>query len=88
MNDHRVVVLPDSNLAGAILTTICCCLPFGIVSIVYAAQVDSKGQSGDYDGARRAASKSRFWMWWGIGIGLIANFILMLLFVAAESPPY
>lgn len=30
-----------SHLAEAIITTLCCCLPFGIVSIVYAAKVSS-----------------------------------------------
>ena len=29
-------------LVQAILVTLCCCLPFGIVAIVYAAQVNSK----------------------------------------------
>src|SRR4051794_27850110 len=31
---------PDSPLAWAIASTLCCCLPFGIVAIVYAAQVN------------------------------------------------
>ncbi|MBO7197759.1 MAG: CD225/dispanin family protein, partial [Tidjanibacter sp.] len=32
---------PSSNLIWGILTTIFCCLPFGIVSIVFASRVDS-----------------------------------------------
>lgn len=40
-----------SHLAEAIITTLCCCLPFGIVSIVYAAKVSSLLQSGDVAGA-------------------------------------
>lgn len=39
-------------LAPAILTTIFCCLPFGIVSIVYAAQVNGKLAAGT---SRRSA---------------------------------
>ena len=31
-----------SHIAPAILCTLFCCLPFGIVAIVYAAQVNSK----------------------------------------------
>ena len=38
-------VKPSNNLVWAILTTICCCLPFGIVSIVYAAKVRKKGRN-------------------------------------------
>jgi interferon-induced transmembrane protein len=66
-------VKPDNNLVGAILSTLCCCLPFGIVSIVYAAQVNAKYSGGDYDGAEDSARKSRTWMWWGIGIGVLVN---------------
>ena len=31
--------MPDNYLALAIISTIFCCLPFGVVSIVYATQV-------------------------------------------------
>ena len=43
--------MPENYLVWAILTTLFCCLPFGIVSIVYAAQVSGKYTSGDYAGA-------------------------------------
>jgi len=52
---------PSSNLVWAILATIFCCLPFGIVSIVYAAGVNSKWTAGDYQGAQDASSKARTW---------------------------
>ena len=35
----------------AILATLCCCVPTGIVAIVYAARVDNKRSSGDLQGA-------------------------------------
>ncbi|MFZ5636510.1 MAG: CD225/dispanin family protein [Pseudomonadota bacterium] len=50
-----------NNLVWAILTTLFCCLPLGIVSIVYATQVDGKRAAGDLAGARQAADKARFW---------------------------
>lgn len=50
-----------NNMVWAILTTLFCCLPFGIVSIVYAAQVDGRRAAGDIEGARTAADKARFW---------------------------
>ena len=34
-----------NNLVWAILTTLFCCLPAGIVSIVYAAQVNGRQQN-------------------------------------------
>ena len=43
----------------AILSTVLCCLPVGIASIVFAAQVDSKWSSGDYQGARESSEKAK-----------------------------
>lgn len=50
-----------NQMAWAILTTLFCCLPLGIVSIIYAAQVDGKRAAGDIEGARNASDKARFW---------------------------
>jgi ABC-type multidrug transport system permease subunit len=76
---------PDNNLVGAILSTLCCCLPFGIVSIVYAAQVNTKYSVGDYAGAEESAAKSKTWMWWGVGIGLVVNLIFILVNAAQQT---
>ena len=54
---------PPNYLVWAILTTILCCLPFGIVSIVYAAQVNSKWQAGDTQGAALASKNAKTWAW-------------------------
>lgn len=72
---------PDNFLVWAILSTLFCCLPFGIVSIVYASKVDSLWASGDYDGAKEAASKARTWFWWSLGTA-IALWIVYILFYA------
>lgn len=52
---------PSNHLVMAILTTILCCLPAGIVSIVYASQINSKYNAGDYDGAVRASKNAKTW---------------------------
>ena len=62
-------------LAHAILVTIFCCVPFGIVGIVYAAQVNGKVMAGDYAGAVDASNKARTWCWVSFGIGLAAGLI-------------
>jgi hypothetical protein len=59
-------------LVPAILTTIFCCLPFGIVSIVYAAQVDSKARTGDIAGAMAASNNAKKWAWLSAGFGIVA----------------
>ena len=53
---------PISNHLGfAIFTTLCCCLPLGIISLVFAAQVNSKLAAGDVAGAQRSAQTARTW---------------------------
>jgi len=52
---------PQNYLVVAILTTLFCCLPFGVVSIVYAAQVDSKYNSGDYAGSVASSESAKKW---------------------------
>jgi len=47
-----------NHLVWAILTTLFCCLPLGIVSIVFAAQVDGKRAAGDLAGAQDASRKA------------------------------
>lgn len=50
-----------NHLVWAILSTLLCCLPFGIVSIVYASQVDGRRMSGDVQGARELSHKAKMW---------------------------
>lgn len=71
---------PSSFLAWAILATIFCCMPFGIVSIVNASKVDGLWNANDLEGAREAARKARTWFWWSFGIGL-AFWLLYITFV-------
>ncbi len=71
----------ENYLVWAILVTICCCLPFGIVAIVYAAQVNGYFQAGNYEAAVNASNNARTWCI----IGLIAG-ILPLLFSLVSIP--
>lgn len=66
---------PPTYLVQAILVTLCCCLPFGIVSIVQAAQVSSLYQAGDYNGAMVKSESAKKWSLVGFICGLIANTI-------------
>ena len=65
-----------NHLVFAILVTVCCCLPFGIPAIVYAAQVNGKLQAGDYAGALDSSSKAKMWCWIAFGLGLASNLIV------------
>ena len=72
--------VPD-HLAWAILSMIFCCIPTGIVSIVYAAQVNGKVAEGDLAGAREASAKAKTWAWVSFGIGILVYVILPLYFI-------
>ncbi|NIM07517.1 MAG: CD225/dispanin family protein [Armatimonadetes bacterium] len=71
-------------LVQAILVTLFCCLPFGIVAIVYAAQVNGKLSGGDIDGAMESSRKAKIWSWisFGVGLGIVMYIILVMLRVA------
>src|SRR5829696_2585069 len=64
---------PDvpNYLVPAILTTVFCCLPFGIVSIVYAAQVNGKVAAGDRAGALESSRNARMWALISFVTGLV-----------------
>ena len=70
---------PDNNLVLAIISTLCCCVPLGIVSIVYAAQVDNKWTAGDLIGAQESSDKAKMWGYVSIGTGLIGSALYVLL---------
>lgn len=62
---------PANNLVFAILTTLFCCLPAGIVSIIYSAQVDSHYNNGRYQQAIDAAGKAKTWAIVSMVLGLV-----------------
>ena len=62
---------PSNYLIGAVLATIFCCQIFGIISIIYAAQVNSKWQAGDLEGARQASKNASLWLWLAVGAALV-----------------
>jgi hypothetical protein len=67
------------------LSTLLCCWPFGIVSIVFAAQVDSKWNAGDFYGSMRASKNARTWAWVAFGCGLAVLAIYLVALAAAGS---
>lgn len=71
--------MPSTYMAVAILTTLFCCLPFGIVSIVKASQVSSFYSQGSYPEAERASKSARTWALVG-AISGVAVYVLWALF--------
>ena len=80
---------PPNYLVWSILTTIFCCLPLGVVSIVFAAQVNAKWAAGDVAGARDSSAKARLWAIWsavaGVVVAVLYVVFVVILGVAASN---
>ena len=56
-------------LVLAIITLICC-LPLGIVAVIFAARVNGQVQAGDIAGAMESSRKAKLFSYIGLGLGL------------------
>lgn len=72
----------ENHLVLAIIVTILCCLPFGIVGIVYAAQVNALAQGGNLAAAQESADKARKWSLWGLALGVVVYGLYGLMMLA------
>ena len=59
-------------MVAAVLVTICCCLPFGVVAIVKANQVTSFYYQGLYDQAVIASADADKWVKLALLFGIIS----------------
>jgi hypothetical protein len=75
---------PPNYLAWAIVTTILCCLPAGVISIVYAAQVNRKWLAGNVNGAWASSKSAKTWAIIAAVAGPVIG-ILWGVFVTADS---
>jgi hypothetical protein len=76
MNETR----PKNYLVESILVTLFCCMPLGIVGIVFASQVNSKYDVGDYEGAEKASADAKKYMTWGLIGGAVVVVLCILFF--------
>jgi hypothetical protein len=72
---------PPNYLVWAILSTLFCCLPLGVAAIVFASQVNSKYNVGDYAGAQDSSRKARNFSLWSTIAGVALWVVLVGLFV-------
>ncbi len=79
---------PDNNLVWAIICTVACCLPLGIIAIIKSTKVKELWLQGDHAGAQKAADDAKKFSLWGIGVGvvfLVIYFILVGIGVASNG---
>ena len=65
----------------SIISTLCCCLPFGVVGIVFSAKINSAMMAGNLEEAQNNAKMARIWIIVSFAIGLLTWLIYMVLIV-------
>jgi hypothetical protein len=73
---------PDNHLVWAILCTVLCCLPFGIVSLVYSNKVSGLWSQGRWAEAQAAADNAKKWAIIGAIVGAVFAVIIVVLWVS------
>jgi phosphoribosylglycinamide formyltransferase-1 len=72
--------MPSNYLIWSILATVFCCLPAGIVAIIFSSQVSSRYYNGDLEGSRKASRMAEWCIIISFVLGVItASFYLPLL---------
>ena len=74
----------DNKMVKAVLVTLCCCLPLGIVAIIKASEVNGKLAAGDVEGAQFSAAEADKWANWGIILCLICFLIYLVYFLIPD----
>lgn len=72
---------PENYLVWAILCTLLCCLPLGVVSIIKSTEVDTLYAQGRYDEAQNASDSAKKWAMWGAIAGGVYQ-IFVFIYIA------
>ena len=79
--------MPTTYLWQSIVVTLLCCLPFGIVGIIYANKVSDLYIMGNYEEAQNASGKAKTWTIVSLCVGLgfwLLYFLLIIIGACAD----
>lgn len=82
---HRGQTKPPTHLVLAIIVTIFCCLPFGILSIIYSTKVDSYWLAGNVNEAWAYSRKAWNWALVGLVLSVVWWIVYMIMFFLGMS---
>jgi hypothetical protein len=71
------------SIVSAVMTLCCCCIPLGIIPVIFSTQVNTKIANGDFVGAKRDSDNAKLWAWIFIGVAIVIFFIQILLRIVA-----
>lgn len=80
---YGATIKPDNYMIWSILATVLCCLPLGIVSIVYSGKVNDYWEQGRTIEAKEASDKAKMWAMIAAGGGLFSGMIGFILALSA-----
>ncbi|MDR0422311.1 MAG: CD225/dispanin family protein [Proteiniphilum sp.] len=79
---------PNSWLWLSIAVAVLCCTPFGIVSIIYAAKVDSLYFRGRYEESKRMSQKAKMWILISVCAALLYCILCIILLATGNLQEY
>lgn len=57
----------------SVLATLLCCLPFGIIGIIFSSRINSQQKNGDYEGARISEKMAKIFLILSLLLGIVAG---------------
>jgi hypothetical protein len=75
---------PNNYLVWAILVTMLCCMPFGVVGLLKSLKVDRLWKEGDVAGAQRESESCKNFLIWGSIIGFIVDVLYFVLNIVSN----
>jgi len=76
--------MPPIYLWQSIVVTLLCCLPLGVIAIIFASQVESRYNIGDIEGSQTSSNRARNLCIWSLVAGLIGGILYFILIFVVE----
>lgn len=74
---EEIPPMPQQYVALSIITLVCCCVPMGIIALIYGNKVSTSWRLGDYEDAEKSSKIAK---WCSIG-GMIGGFVVIALYI-------
>jgi hypothetical protein len=77
----------DNYMMPALLTTLFCCMPFGMMALIYAGKVNEAKEEDDLEAALEASRKARRWYRRAVftSLSLLAIYLVVMLVTLTVS---
>lgn len=79
---------PDNHMVWAILSTILCCMPLGVVAIIKASKVEQLWYQGFHAEAQKTADDAKKWSIYSavsIGAIIVLYIVIMIVIIGLQS---